>query len=337
MDKKKLEVSTSDRRRADDNFSVAPLMTEIKDRFNKPVSNTFLPAELKRLHKFANQALRQQAYEDDVYGTEVFVRFDDDEAYMYDMEVDPPQRIAPEGAMPYGFVHGFKLGKLPGEDRLALSAAFEEYRDGDTSVPTHSYLVPLAVEGRGYGTRLVDAPAPVGESDVEVVTQDTLQIDKEDIEQDMMHSLLNIIENDLFDDDVLELDMLKESIEPLQKLGFIKNLDDMTTALNYYMQKCLHDQVPWLIDVRGIMERIDDTKQYDEKTGERLGITKWVEEKLTVVGVALEEDEYRGIQCRIYATSKDDVLYRTQFDSDEGLVLYREDDDPDEDDDTAES
>lgn len=331
MSEKRLEVFN--RRQANETFSVEPVQTEIDERLTAPVHDTFSAKEIRRLGEIANKAL-QRTHQDDAYGAEVFVPIAvDKRLYIYDTKVktEPgtPPRVTMEGATLYGYVREFTVDALPDNGRLALSAVFEKY-DDDITEASHSYLIPMAIEGANYGVRLVDAPSPVGENDSEVPTQDMLDIDKEDIEQDTIHSLLNIIENDLFNEDTLDLEVLEDSLESLRSAGFIERLDDMTTACNYYLQKCLHDLDPWLLQPDDVMVRIDDNGHYDKKTGERQGYELWVSDKLTVVGIAIHDsgrdDKHQDIRCTVYARSDDNILYRRPANRDESLVLFRESD-----------
>jgi len=315
-EKKPIEIIH--RQRADKVFSIAPLQRKIDERLAAPVHNTFSVNELKKLGKRVHQEVLRGVHKDSVYGAEVLIPLHDD-AYIYDMEANPPLRMTVEDATLYGYVNGFVVAKLPDQDKVALSVAFEEYSD-DIAQQSHSYLVPMVITGTQDRVKLVDAPSPVADGDIEVATRNV----QEASEQAKTHSLLNIIENDLFDDDTLSLEVFEESIAALREAGFVEHIDDVVTACNYFVQKCLHGQEPWLVRPEGVMERMDDSGRFDAVSGDAQGAMQWVSEELTVVGMTMSDDRERGIHCQIYARSDDGVLYRRHRDDAEDLMLHRD-------------
>jgi hypothetical protein len=332
MDKDKLTAQKT-RRKAADTFSIEPFQAEINERFDSSVHDSFTARELERMGNLANRALHLVGDADDPYIAEVFVTLHEGDD-IYDMQTDPPQRIEGRGQILYGYINGFTVDVLPGGTKRALAAAFEEYSD-DVTEHTHSYVVPLALEGSSRGVQVVDAPTPVAESGVEFglgsLRYGVKDRAREDREQAAIHSLLNIVEDDLFTDNTVDVHELEENIKSLQDTGFIEQLDDMTVACHYYLQQCLHDSDPWKFRPQGIVECFDETKPLDAETAERKGTKQWVSEELTVVGVVIRIDEKSSdcnIKCDIYARSEDGMLYRhvgQNSDSDDrGMVLYRE-------------
>lgn len=319
------------RQPAGDTFSVAPLQREVDKQLGASERRVFTLADLRRLSKMAHRALRE-ADTDNPYTTEVMIPMRDGD-YVYDMQAEPPQRVERPGEVLYGFVDGFMVTVPEGAQQEVFAAALEVYSD-DVTEENHSYLVPMAVNGTNFGVRMVDAPSPVAENGVEVATQDMHDVAKEDTEQDTIHSLLNIIENDLFEEDTIATDVLEESIESLRRAGFIENLDDMTTACNYYLQMCLHNVVNvWKVNLDSVMERLDGTEP-------GRSTVQWVSDELIVVGVDLAQVEIEekgkkkmSVQCTVYARSEEGCLYRScQHDTGEHLVLFRKEDNEDDED-----
>jgi len=327
MDDEKLTEIVA-RQSAEDTFSVAPLQREADKQIGSPDRRSFTLRDLKRLSKMAHRAL-QEADTDNPYTTEVLINMQDGD-YVYDMQVDPPQRLGLSGKVLYGFVNGFMVTVPEGAQQEVFAAAFEVYSD-DVTEGTHSYLVPMAVNGTNYGVRLTDAPSPVAGNRVEVSTQRMHDIAKEDTEQDTIHSLLNIIETDLFDQDTIAVDILEESIGSLQSAGFIENLDDMVTACNYYLQMCLHDVDPWKMNPNSIMERLDGATELDG-SGKGKTMLQWVSDELIVVGIDFAQDEKGSVNCAVYARSEEGFLYKSCLKDirDEHLILFREEDTEDD-------
>ena len=324
-DKEKFTREIVARQSAEDIFSVNPLQNEI-DKKLRPDRRPFTLRDLKRFSKLANSALNN-ADTDNPYTTEVFINMHEGD-YVYDMQTDPPRRVEHTGEVLYGYVNGFMVTVPTGASEEVFAAAFEKY-NSDVSVGTHSYLVPMAVNNTNYGVRVADAPAPIGENRVEVSTQDMYHIDQEDVEQDTIHSLLNIIEDDLFEEDTIRIDTLEESIGSLQRAGFIKKLDDMTTACNYYLQLCLHNFYQWTVTPNTVMELFDRDVKFNEH-GKRKTSLKWVSDELTVVGIDLHQKEGESVGCTIYAQSEEGLLYRSCAQDDkESLILFREEDSDD--------
>lgn len=316
------------RRRAEADFSIAPFQRVIDERFNQPAQNTFTADELKLLGSQANKAMALQADDEDAYSKEVFVLLDDN-AYIYDMqtsdEAEIPRRVALDEEVIYGYINGIKVETLPDSNRMALMAAFERYHDDITEL-SHSYYIPLAIEEKAFGVRLADAPTAVGESAVEVAGWGDFKAHINSAEQGTIHSLLSILEEDIFDEAIVDTEMLEESIDSLRAEGYIDDLDTMVTACNYYLQKCLHEGDPWLIRPDTIMEELEAGYYYGGAS-KRRGVAKWVTEVLTVVGIDIRLKEDNGVRCVIYARSDEDILYRRQTDYEGTHTLYREEED----------
>ncbi len=317
MDKKE-PIEIIARQPAEDTFSVLPLQREVDKQLGSSDRRLFTLSDLKRFSKMARSAL-DEADTDDPYTTEVLVAGMQDGDYVYDMQVEPPQRLELSGKVLYGFVNGFMVTVPEGAKQEIFAAAFESY-SSDITGETHSYLVPMAVKGTNYGVRLTDAPVPVSQNRVEVSTIDMHNIDQEDTEQDKIHALLNIIETDLFDEDATTTDILEESIKSLQDAGFIEKLDDMVTACNYYFQACLHDFEPWIVNPNGIMEQLNNAATPNSLGGKSSSL-QWVSEELSVVGIDLSQGE-KGVKSTLYAYSEEGYLYRSS--TEYNYTLFRE-------------
>ncbi len=284
-----------------------PLQREVDKQLGSSDRRSFTLRDLNRFSKMARQALKE-ADTDDPYTTEVLVAGVQDGDFVYDMQVEPPQRLEIFGKVLYGFVNGFMVTVPEGAKQKIFAAAFEGYSN-DITEGTHSYLVPMAIKGENYGVRLTDAPVPVGQNRVEVSTGDMHNIDQEDIEQDKVHALLNIIETDLFDEDAIATGILEESIKSLQDAGFVEKLDDMVTACNYYLQTCLHDFEPWRVNPNDIMQQLNDTATPNPSDASSSSL-QWVSEELTVVGIDLSENG-NNVKCTLYGYSEEGYLYKS--------------------------
>lgn len=295
------------RRTADDRFSIAPLQDEIDARFAEPVSDTYTISDLKRLRQFASAALRRQGDENDIYGNEVFVVAQEDNPVYY-VEPDGNRlRVSyGEETTLHGYIRDFKIQKLPDYGgKQALVARVEEFFDDDSE--TQSYHIPLAIEGVNRAPRLYDAPVPVAESGVEVgldmvYEHDTDQRKAESDEQDVQWSLLNIIEQDLFDIDgsVATTRQLSEYLVQLLEAGFIDDIGDFATACNYYFAKRAHNNDAIYLDVHG-----GEMMLIDGPIGE-ITSPVWIEGIVELVAVDFEVDEDCAVAMTVYCCKSTD-------------------------------
>lgn len=322
------QTDYSFRRQADERFSVTPLQDAINARFEEPVHDTYTEKELIELARFASRSLRQQVSKHDVYGGDVFVVTEEDD-FMYHVEPDGAQtKVAYDAdVMIHGYVRDFKVRTMLGEERKALFAMVEEYFDDTTD--TQTYHVPIAIEGSNRAAQLRDAPVPVAESDGEIVLDDVyahnmyLQ-DSEQAEQDVQWSLLNIIEQDLFDaeDGVCSTQALCEYVQSMVEEQFIDDIDDFATACNYYFAKCAHDGDPWLLEVEGDMEWVDGY------AGEII-TPEWVTEKVLIKAIDLNLDENHRVSMTVLCTKDIEEsarIYRRRAVEHENWGFVRQDD-----------
>lgn len=291
---KKLYRDTRDR------FSVAPLQKEIDDRFEDPASDAYSVRELHRLRSLAVKAL-QLADKRDVYGAEVFVTANEDDfVFHVDPEGDQPKISFDEGATIHGYVRNFEVTTLPDYDsKKALAARVEEMFE-DTA-ETQSYLVPLAIEGVKGAPRLHDAPVPVMESDTDMALKSVYSKRMKDQrrerdEQDVQRSLLNIIEQDLFDSEhgVSSTRQLTETLGSMIDEGFVEDCDDFATAMNYYLAKRAHDN-------DAVYLAVDDVEMslIDGPVGEVIE-PRLIDDRLELMGVNFEVDEEMQVTMTVY-------------------------------------
>ena len=284
-----------------DRFSVTSLQEEIDGRFDDSDLNTYSVKELQRLKRLANKALRL-TQNDDVYGAEVFVvSGEDDFVYHVDSDGEQWKVSYDEDTTMYGYVRDFKVQTLPDSDgKQALVARVEELFD-DTE-ETQSYHVPLAIEGINHASKIYDAPVPVMESDT-IMTFGTVYPEgsnerrDESIEHDVQLSLLNIIEQDLFDleDGVSSTRQLSEEVSRMLEAGFIIDVDDFATAFNYYLAKRAHDFNAVHLEVSGVISRIDGS------VGEIVE-TSWEDEIFEMMGIEFEVDEQMLVSMTVHCS-----------------------------------
>lgn len=300
------------RRDVRDRFSVTALQDEIDERFNDPVFDTYSVKELQRLRRLASKALRLTNNED-VYGSEVFITSgEDDFVYHVDSEGTQLRVSYDEPTTLYGYVRDFKVLTLPDYDnKQALVARIEELFD-DTE-ETQSYHIPLAIEGISHASSIHDAPVPVMESDTDmtfgaIYPEDSNERKSERDEQGVQLSLLNIIEQDLFDseDGVSDTRQLSEEVGRMLDAGFIEDVDDFATAFNYYLAKRAHDNDAVFLDVRG-----GEMTELDGPLGE-VTEGRWVEEKLELASVDFQVDENMLVSMSVYCFHV----------TDEGVAVY---------------
>lgn len=317
-------TNTTEWRRADHAFSVAPIQNVIDERRREKGRYAFSGSELMRLGLLANQAIEQQAG-DDVYSREVFVSLHKGE-YVYDVadghdEAVPERMFMEEDTVLYGYLNGFYADTFLYDGKVAFLADFQAHPLRMVG-KSHSYLVPMAIEGSEYGVRCFDAPTPVAEDGVRVSTTKIPRSYQENNEQGLIHSLLRIAEQELFDGELVDTETIETKVNGWGKYGGVMDLGALTTACNYYFQKRIHERDPWCVVPDRIMDRLDGVQSYDPEFGFNKGMWHVVTEELTVVGIDLCSDLQKGVHCTIYGQSSDGALFRSQRHDPGKLLLY---------------